>query len=861
MENNISPIVDQILRYSHQEAGRLQNRMVLPEHILLGIIREGTSPAYEAMVRLGASPEAVKTKTEQFLGRYSVPDLKADGDLRLSQDAKRVMKICSLEARKVHSESIEPVHLLLSLLRDEDGMAYDILTGFNITYDDVFGMLSPVRSEEKRDKDSHSPSSGDEEDHMDHPKFTSSESDFEEEEPEDDSMFSRDFQGGSQGKSTATRRKEEKKKSDTPVLDNYSTDLTQRAMDGKMDPVVGRENEIQRVAQILNRKKKNNPVLIGEPGVGKSAIVEGLSQRIVSGQVPSLLAGKRLLSLDLTAVVSGTKYRGQFEERMRSIIKELQTHDDIILFIDELHIIMGAGSAQGSMDAANILKPALARGEIQCIGATTLDEYKKTIEKDGALERRFQKVLVEPTTPEETLEILRQIRPAYEAHHHVSYSDGALETCVRLTQRYVTDRQFPDKAIDALDEAGSRKRLSCQVESPQVKEQETLLEQVRAKKMQAAESQNFELAAGFRDREGQIMQKIETLRKQELQLLDQDRPKVDEEDIASTVSLITGIPVQRLAQSEGVRLSHLAESLKQVIIAQDEAIDRLSRAIIRGRVGLKAPGKPVGTFLFLGPTGVGKTYLTKQLALQMFGSEDALIRLDMSEYAEEYNVTKLIGTSPGYVGYEEGGHLTERVRGKPYSILLLDEIEKAHPRIFNVLLQLLDEGRLTDGFGRTVDFRNTVIIMTSNVGSRQLKEFSSGVGFQAPTKNDRSYADSVIRKALNRQFSPEFLNRIDEIITFSSLDKEAIGRIAALEARSLEKRIQELGYGLEITQEALEVIAKEGFDDQYGARPLKRALQTLVEDQFSDMLLKDGLQEGAAFRTLVSDGKIVLERV
>lgn len=847
MNTQFSQQANHILEYSRQEACRLKSKVILPEHILLGIIRDGNSAAMDVLNQMGVPALEVKRELESFLKKFQNPDQEADADIKLSVDSDRILKICNLEARKMKSQDVNAEHILLSVLRDEDSMASTILSHYNVSYDSAFRQLTAVPSTPASQPDVAERSQ--------QPAATL------DDEEDDDTMFSKKFDSTSRPTQTASRPapKEANRKSDTPVLDNFSVDLTQRAKEGRLDPVIGRENEIMRVAQILNRKKKNNPVLIGEPGVGKSAIVEGLAQRIQKGDVPRLLIGKRVLMLDLTAVVSGTKYRGQFEERMRSIIKELQDHKDIILFIDELHIIMGAGSAQGSMDAANILKPALARGEIQCIGATTSDEYKKTIEKDGALERRFQKVYVEPTSYDETLQILFQIRESYENHHHVRYTDQALENCVRLTQRYITDRQFPDKAIDALDEAGARTKIADREDPGEIKAQEQLLEEVRMKKSKAADSQNFELAAGFRDKEAEILQNIESLKNRQLELLDKDRPVIDAEEIAQVVSMISGVPVSRMAKSEGIVLTGMRSELERVVIGQNTAIEKITKAIIRSRVGLKEPGKPIGTFLFLGPTGVGKTFLTKQLANIMFGSPDALIRLDMSEYAEEYNVTKLIGTSPGYVGYEEGGHLTERVRRKPYSIILLDEIEKAHPRIYNLLLQLLDEGRLTDSFGRTVDFRNTVIIMTSNVGSRQLKEFSQGVGFHAPSRNDQTYADGVIRKALNQQFSPEFLNRIDDIITFSSLSREHIRSIVDLELDKLLGRIAQIGFTLELSDAARDFLSDKGYDEQYGARPLHRALQEFVEDPLSEMMLEKGIESGGHLTADVSeDGKTLV---
>ena len=616
-------------------------------------------------------------------------------------------------------------------------------------------------------------------------------------------------------------------------------------MEGKLDPIVGREKEIERLAQILSRRKKNNPILIGEPGVGKSAIVEGLALRIIEKKVSRILFDKRVVALDMTAVVAGTKYRGQFEERIRAILNELKKNPNIILFIDEIHNIVGAGSAAGSMDAANMLKPALARGEIQCIGATTLDEYRQNIEKDGALERRFQKVIVEPTTPEETLQILQNIKDKYEEHHNVTYTDEALQACVKLTDRYITDRNFPDKAIDAMDEAGSRVHLKNINVPKEIEEQERMIDEARNHKNEAVRLQDFELAASFRDREKSLMSELDDMKHRWEESLKENRETVDKDQIADVVSMISGIPVQRMAQAEGIRLRGMKEQLLSKVIAQDKAVDTLVKAIQRSRVGLKDPNKPIGTFLFLGPTGVGKTHLAKELAKQMFGSADALIRIDMSEYMEKFTVSRLVGAPPGYVGYEEGGQLTEKVRRKPYSIVLLDEIEKAHSDVFNLLLQVMDEGRLTDSYGRTVDFKNTVIIMTSNIGTRQLKEFGKGIGFAAQTRtDDKEYSRSVITKALNKSFAPEFINRLDEIITFDQLDIEALTKIIEIELKGLYERIESLGYKLVIDDEAKRYVASKGYDVQFGARPLKRSIQNNLEDGLAELILNEDPQPG-----------------
>lgn len=676
------------------------------------------------------------------------------------------------------------------------------------------------------------------------------------EEDEEDMSMSRSSRTGGAGSASAAQTASRKPSNDTPVLDNFGVDMTRAAEEGKLDPVVGREREIERLAQILSRRKKNNPVLIGEPGVGKSAIVEGLALRIVQKKVSRILFEKRVVMLDMASVVAGTKYRGQFEERIRSIINELQKNPNVILFIDEIHTIVGAGAAAGSMDAANMLKPALARGEIQCIGATTLDEYRKNIEKDGALERRFQKVIVEPTTAEETLQILKNIKEKYEDHHNVSYTDEALEACVKLSARYITDRNFPDKAIDALDEAGSRVHLTNINVPKEIEEQEKLIEEARSLKAEAVKSQNFELAASYRDREKELSVRLEEMKVEWEARLKDDRQTVGEEEIANVISMMSGVPVQRMAQAEGLKLAGMKEELQAKVIAQDAAIEKLTKAILRSRVGLKDPNHPIGTFMFLGPTGVGKTHLAKQLAKYMFGSADALIRIDMSEYMEKYTVSRMIGAAPGYVGYEEGGQLTEKVRRKPYSIVLLDEIEKAHPDVFNILLQVLDEGRLTDNYGRTIDFKNTVIIMTSNIGTRQLKEFGRGVGFAAQNRtDDNEHSRSVIQKALNKTFAPEFLNRLDEIITFDQLSLEAITKIVDIELKGLYERVEAIGYKLVVEDDAKTFLASKGYDVQFGARPLKRAIQNHLEDGLSELIVAEELQPGDTVNVSVDKEK------
>ena len=725
----------------------------------------------------------------------------------------------------MNDEKVDTPHILLAIMRDNQNNAYKILEKNDVTYEKIIDRL----------KQEEAPFDG---------------LDFNDDEEEEgigrrgNADKNNDGFGSSANRQT-TQTEQKQADGGTPYLDNYGIDLTKAAEGGKLDPVVGREKEIERIAQILSRRKKNNPILIGEPGVGKSAIAEGLALRIVEKRVSRALFGKRIISLDMTAVVAGTKYRGQFEERIRAILTEVKKHPDVILFIDEIHTIVGAGSAAGSMDAANMLKPALARGEIQCIGATTLDEYRKNIEKDGALERRFQKVLVEPTSPEETLQILRNIKDKYEEHHNVTYTDEALEACVRLTDRYVTDRYFPDKAIDAMDEAGSRIHLTHISVPQEIEEQERLIEEAQQHKNEAIRLQNFELAASFRDRENQYTEQLERLKNEWKEKLKDNRETVDAPQIEEVVSMISGVPVQRMAQAEGVRLKGMKQALLSKVIGQDKAVETLVRSIQRSRVGLKDPNKPIGTFLFLGPTGVGKTHLAKELAKNMFGTTDAIIRIDMSEYMEKFTVSRLIGAPPGYVGYEEGGQLTEKVRRHPYSIVLLDEIEKAHSDVFNMLLQVMDEGRLTDSLGRTVDFKNTIIIMTSNIGTRQLKEFGKGIGFTAQTgENEKEHANSVIRKALNKSFAPEFINRLDEIVTFDQLDIASLEKIIDIELAGLYKRIEGCGYHLLLDQEAKRFVAEKGYDVQFGARPLKRSIQNHLEDGLAELIINEEPQAG-----------------
>ena len=828
MNNQFSQKVSEVLVYSKEESVRLKTNYIGPGHLLLGILRDGTGKAVEVLRKLGANLDLIKTHLDRLMRNTVITETEngANSEATLTPEATRVLKISILEARLLKSPVADTEHILLAILKNEDDVASTALEENQITYKSVFELLT---------KKSANPNAG--------MGFTE-----DDEDEEDDVLPSRSGQNdnmGGTGYATSTQATQKKPTNDTPVLDNFGTDITRAAAEGKLDPVVGREREIERLAQILSRRKKNNPVLIGEPGVGKSAIVEGLALRINEKKVSRILFDKRVIMLDMSAVVAGTKYRGQFEERIRSIINELQKNPNVILFIDEIHTIVGAGAAAGTMDAANMLKPALARGEIQCIGATTLDEYRKSIEKDGALERRFQKIIVEPTTEEETLQILKNIKEKYEDHHNVRYTEEALEACVKLSARYISDRSFPDKAIDALDEAGSRVHLTNINAPKEIEEQEKLIEMARLQKAEAVRSQNFELAAGYRDREKALSAQLEVMKEEWERQLKERRETVGEEEIAQVVSMMSGVPVQRMAQAEGVRLSGMKDELRSKVIGQDTAIDKVVKAIVRSRVGLKDPNRPIGTFMFLGPTGVGKTHLAKQLARFMFGSDDALIRIDMSEYMEKYTVSRMIGAAPGYVGYEEGGQLTERVRRKPYSIILLDEIEKAHSDVFNILLQVLDEGRLTDNTGRTIDFKNTVIIMTSNIGTRQLKEFGRGVGFAAQNRtDDREYSRGVIQKALNKTFSPEFLNRLDDIITFDQLTLEDIVKIVDIELDALYGRIESIGFHLDVSGEAKQFLAKKGYDVQFGARPLKRAVQTYLEDGLSEMIVDAKLQPG-----------------
>lgn len=816
MERNFSKQAKTVLAYSREEAGRLLNHDLLPEHLILGIIRDGESRAIDALLSLGINPLALKMAIEN--------ELSADNDdigqqeITISKSVDRVLKMSMLESRMMKSNETDTEHILLAILRDKSTSASRLLHSNNVTYDDVLSYLKDCLENPSHDI---KPRMG-------------AEFDEDEEDEEMQSSSSR----------TKSAPLSSNNNSETPVLDNFGSDMTRAAEEGRLDPVVGREVEIERLAQILSRRKKNNPILIGEPGVGKSAIVEGLALRIVQRKVSRVLFGKRVISLDVASVVAGTKYRGQFEERMKAILNELANNPDIILFIDEIHTIVGAGGATGTLDAANMLKPALARGQVQCIGATTLDEYRKNIEKDGALDRRFQRIIVDPTTPQETLQILQNIKGRYEDHHNVTYTDDALDACVKLTDRYISDRNFPDKAIDALDEAGSRVHITNITVPKEIENLELEIEKTAAEKMRAVTDQNYELAASYRDKSRELQNQLDVAKRRWETQIAQHREIVDQEQIAQVVAMMSGIPVQRIAEGETMRLLNMNDNLKKEVIGQDEAVEKIVKAIQRNRIGLKDPNKPIGTFMFLGPTGVGKTHLAKKLAEQLFDSKDALIRIDMSEYMEKFSVSRLVGAPPGYVGYEEGGQLTERVRRKPYSVVLLDEIEKAHPDTFNLLLQVMDEGRLTDSLGRQVDFKNTIIILTSNVGTRQLKDFGQGVGFTTRTTDEKENSRNVIQKALNRAFSPEFLNRVDDIIMFDQLDKESLFKIIDIELQGFNKRIEQLGYKLVITPEAKSFLADKGYDVQYGARPLKRAIQKYLEDEMAEIIIRTAIGEG-----------------
>lgn len=821
---NFSPRVKDVISYSKEEAIRLGHDYIGTEHLMLGLIREGEGSAIKILEDLGVDVASFRRQIEAISAPNVSGQVSTKKHLPLTRQAEKALKTTFLEAKLFGSSTIRTSHLLLCILRNDDDPVSRILRKYDIDYDSV-----KVEYQSMFDGE------------WDQSKSPRSESSYRD---EDDEFAGSGNEGGRFGGSVNKPKGEGKTK--TPVLDNFGRDLTKMAEEGKLDPVVGREKEIERVSQILSRRKKNNPLLIGDPGVGKSAIAEGLALRITKRKVSRVLFDKRVVSLDLASLVAGTKYRGQFEERMKALMNELEKNDDIILFIDELHTIVGAGGATGSLDASNMFKPALARGEIQCVGATTLDEYRQHIEKDGALERRFQKVMVDPTNPEETLQILNNIKDRYEEHHNVNYTEDALKACVALTARYVTDRHLPDKAIDALDEAGSRVHITS-IHVPQdVMDLEKRLEEIRDQKIQVVKKQKYEEAARLRDDEKTIENQLQEAQARWEEEVKKNRETVSEENVAEVVAMMTGIPVQRVAQQESNRLSSMAADMKQQIIGQDVAVDKIVKAIQRNRAGLKDPKKPIGSFIFLGPTGVGKTQLAKELAKSLFDSEENLVRVDMSEYMEKFAVSRLVGAPPGYVGYEEGGQLTEKVRRKPYSVVLLDEIEKAHPDVFNLLLQALDDGHMTDSLGRKVDFKNTIIIMTSNIGTSKLKDFGTGVGFGTSAREvgKGDLEKSVIETALKRAFAPEFLNRIDDVILFNSLNKENIVKIIDIELRKLYGRINELGYGIEMTEEAKLYIADKGFDEKYGARPLTRAIQKYIEDPLAEQIINSEIEEG-----------------
>ena len=823
MDDNFSPRVKDVIAYSKEEALRLGHDFIGTEHLMLGLLRDGSGKAVTILSALAIDLNHLRRKVEILSPANSEVTVTTNDkkNLHLTRQAERALKTTFLEAKLFQSNSINTAHLLLCILRNENDPTTKLLNKMKIDYDVVKDQFKLMITND--------------DDYLDSPRAESF--------PNDDDAAP--GEGGKENLFTSSSAKTNKK-SKTPVLDNFGRDLTVLAEDGKLDPVVGRENEIQRVSQILSRRKKNNPLLIGEPGVGKSAIAEGLALRIIQRKVSRTLYDKRVVTLDLASLVAGTKYRGQFEERMKAVMNELEKNEDIILFIDEIHTIVGAGGATGSLDASNMFKPALARGEIQCIGATTLDEYRQYIEKDGALERRFQKVIVEPTTPEETIEILQNIKDKYEAHHNVEYTDDAILACVKLTNRYMTERFLPDKAIDALDEAGSRVHITNIHVPERILQIEAQLEEVRELKNSVVKKQKYEEAAKLRDDEKNLEKELaeeQTTWEEESKL---HKVAVTEEDVAAVVSMMTGIPVNRIAQTESKKLAALPDRIKGKVIGQDEAVIKVVKAIQRNRAGLKDPNKPIGSFIFLGQTGVGKTQLAKVLAKELFDSENALIRIDMSEYMEKFSISRLVGAPPGYVGYEEGGQLTEKIRRKPYAVVLLDEIEKAHPDVFNMLLQVLDDGYLTDSLGRKIDFRNTIIIMTSNIGARQIKDFGQGVGFGTSAKKDQEhdYTKSVIENALKKTFAPEFLNRIDDVMVFNALEKEDIHKIIDIELDKLYLRITDLGYTLNLSDKAKDFIADKGFDKQYGARPLNRAIQKYIEDALAEEIINSGLEEG-----------------
>lgn len=825
MDIRFTKEVANLLDKSRLEAIRHNNSAIRPEHLLLAIMLDMNSDAFKLIEHAAKDVSAYELQQQLDNSLYDV-DGHTDSAPAVSDLTNRILKLSALEARMLKQNAVAPVHLLLALFHNSEVLAMDFIKPFvraGIDYSGLYRLAAGM------------PTAG--------ASYDDAEADEEDLTPPGSGDSADKAKSSGPSRPAGQRQNQRSINNDTPMLDKFGNDMTRAAEENRLDPVVGREVEIERLAQILSRRKKNNPVLIGEPGVGKSAIVEGLALRIVQRKVSRILFGKRVVSLDMASIVAGTKYRGEFEERIKGILNELSKNKDIILFIDEIHTIVGAGNAAGSMDAANLLKPALARGEIQCIGATTLDEYRKNIEKDGALERRFQKVMVEPTTAEETMSILNNIKDKYEKHHNVVYTPEALEACVKLTERYVSDRNFPDKAIDAMDEAGSRIHITNIVVPKEIEKLEADIEDATRLKLEAAKAQNFESAASYRDRAQRLSEELDKAKAEWEERVSGQPETVDQDKVAEVVAMMTGVPVQRIAQAEGKRLREMTPALKSQIIGQDAAIEKIVKAIQRNRIGLKDPNKPIGTFMFLGPTGVGKTHLAKKLAEYLFDSADTLIRIDMSEYMEKFTVSRLVGAPPGYVGYEEGGQLTEKVRRHPYSVVLLDEIEKAHPDVFNLLLQVMDEGRLTDSLGRRVDFKNTIIILTSNIGTRQLKDFGSGVGFATKEVN-KDFTHGVLMKALNKAFSPEFLNRIDDIVMFDSLDREAIFRIIDIELSGFYKRVAELGYKINLTDEAKNFIAEKGYDQQFGARPLKRAIQKYLEDNLAEIIIDGEIAEG-----------------
>jgi ATP-dependent Clp protease ATP-binding subunit ClpC len=828
MDANFSAKVKDVITYSKEEALRLGHDYIGVEHLLLGIIREGNGLAIRILTNLGVDLKELRKKIEAStkVGNGTSNQLS---NIPLVKQAEKVLKITYLEAKVFKNNVIGTEHLLLSILKGEDNIATNALNAMNVNYESVKEEIMILNIAEDDSPRAEFPST-----------------------PEDDDDSGKEFMGSSSGGAGASKGAS---KSKTPVLDNFGRDLTKYAEDGKLDPIVGREKEIERVSQILSRRKKNNPILIGEPGVGKSAIAEGLALRITQKKVSRVLFGKRIVTLDLASLVAGTKYRGQFEERMKAVMNELEKSPDIILFIDEIHTIIGAGGASGSLDASNMFKPALARGELQCIGATTLDEYRQHIEKDGALERRFQKVVVDPTTVEETVQILNNIKEKYEDHHNVKYTDEAIDACVSLTDRYMTDRHLPDKAIDALDEAGSRVHITNIKVPKNIIDIEKKIEEIKDKKNHVVRSQKYEEAAQLRDDERNLIKDLNTAKQAWEEETKNHRETVSEQNVAEVVGMMTGIPTQRIAQAEGEKLFKMYDEINDKVIGQDEAIKKVVKAIQRNRAGLKDPNKPIGSFIFLGPTGVGKTQLAKVLARYLFDTEEALIRIDMSEYMEKFAVSRLVGAPPGYVGYEEGGQLTEKVRRKPYSIVLLDEIEKAHPDVFNLLLQALDDGQLTDSSGRKINFKNTIIIMTSNIGARQLKDFGQGVGFSTSAKKDGAddHAAGVIQNALKKAFAPEFLNRIDDVVIFNSLTKDDIHQIIDIELSQLYNRIEDLGYHINLSDPAKDFIADKGYDAAYGARPLKRAIQKYLEDALAEEIIQSKITEGSTIKVELDD--------